>query len=52
MRPLLWQPPIELGTQEEQIIKQIKKAKLFVFLRKSRHILLDEAFQSELSQMY
>ncbi len=52
MRPLLWHPPIELGAQEEQIIKQIKKAKLFVFLRQHRHILFNEAFQSELAQMY
>jgi hypothetical protein len=52
MQPLPWQPPIGLSTKEEQIVKQIKKAKLFVFLRQHRHILFNEAFQCELAQMY
>jgi hypothetical protein len=52
MRPALWQPPIELSEQEEQIVKRIRKAKLFVFLRKLRHELLDEAFQQELASLY
>jgi hypothetical protein len=52
MQPLLWHPPIELSEQEEQIVKRIKKAKLFVFLRQHRHELLDEALQQELASLY
>jgi transposase len=43
---------VELSAQEEQIVKRIRKAKLFVFLRKQRHELLDEAFQQELAGLY
>lgn len=52
MRPLLWQPPVELSMQEEHIVKRIRKAKLFVFLRQRRHELFDEAFQQELAGLY
>ena len=52
MQPSPWQPPVELSEQEEQIVKKIRKAKLFVFLRKHRHELLDEAFQQELASLY
>lgn len=52
MRPLFWQPAIRLSAKEEQIVKRIKKAKLFVFLREHQHRLFDEAFQGELAQMY
>src|SRR6266704_2423367 len=52
MQPSLWQPPVELSEQEEQIVKKIRKAKLFVFLRQHRHELLDEAFQEELAHLY
>lgn len=52
MQPPLWQPPVELSKQEEQIMKQIRKAKLFVFLRQHRHELLDETFQQELASLY
>jgi hypothetical protein len=52
MQPSLWQPPVELSTQEEQIVKRLRKAKLFVFLRQYRHELLDEAFQQELARLY
>lgn len=47
MRPSIWQPSLELSAQEEQIVKRIRKAKLFVFLRQHRHELFDEAFQKE-----
>ena len=47
MQPLHWQPPVELSEQEEQIVKRIRRAKLFVFLRHHRHELLDETFQQE-----
>ena len=52
MQPEMWKPPVELSQQEEQIVKKIRKAKLFVFLREHRHELLDEAFQQELATLY
>ena len=52
MQPALWKPPVELSQQEEQIVKKIRKAKLFVFLRQHRHELLNEAFQEELASLY
>jgi transposase len=47
MQPSYWQPSVELSTQEEAIVKKIRKAKLFVFLREHRHELFDEARQQE-----
>lgn len=52
MQPSPWQPPVELSEQEEQIVKKIRKAKLFIFLRQHRHELLDEALQQELANLY
>ena len=52
MQPAIWKPPVALSPQEEQIVKKIRKAKLFVFLRQHRHELLDEAFQEELASLY
>ena len=52
MQPSHWQPPVELSEQEEQIVKRIRKAKLFVFLRQHRHELFNEAFQQELASQY
>src|SRR6266852_4693111 len=52
MQPVTWIPPIELSQQEEQIVKRIRKAKLFIFLRQHRHELLDETFQQELASLY
>src|SRR6266581_8647383 len=52
MQPSLWQPPVELSEQEEQIVKRIRKAKLFIFLRQHRHELFNEAFQQELANLY
>src|SRR6266851_9150276 len=52
MRPLLWQPPIEQTRTEQTIVKRIKRAKLFVFLREHRHEVFNEAFQEELSGLY
>jgi hypothetical protein len=48
----MWKPPVTLGSQEEQIVKKIRKAKLFVFLRYHRHEVFDEAFQEELASLY
>lgn len=52
MRPALWKPPVELSKQEEHILKKMRKAKLFLFLREHRHELFDEAFQQELASLY
>src|SRR5438270_3880891 len=52
MQPEMWKPPVELSQQEEQIVKKIRKAKLFVFLRQHRHELFNEAFQQELATLY
>ncbi len=52
MRPPLWQPPVDPFPAEQTIIRLIKRAKLFVFLREHRHELLDEGFQAELGGMY
>jgi hypothetical protein len=52
MRPEPWKPPVELSKQEEQIVKKIRKAKLFVFLRQHRHELLNETLQEELASLY
>jgi len=43
---------LELSPAEQNVIKLIKRAKLFVFLRLHRHELFDEAFQAELAGMY
>src|SRR6266851_5491894 len=52
MQPPSWQPPIALSEQEEQIVKRVRKAKLFVFLRQHRHELFNEALQQELANLY
>jgi transposase len=52
MQPPVWTPPVDLWSAEQQIIKRIKRAKLFVFLRHHRHTLFDAAFQQELATMY
>jgi transposase len=52
MQPCLWQPPIALSEQENQIVGRIRRAKLFVFLRRHRHDLFDESFQQELATLY
>ena len=52
MRPGNWQPPIELSALEQSIVKRIKRAKLFTFLRQYRHQIFNEEFQEELSKLY
>jgi hypothetical protein len=52
MRPDPWQPPIELSASEQAIIKRIRRAKLFIFLREQRHEVFDTAFQEELAGLY
>jgi len=43
---------VTLSATEQTIVKRIKRAKLFVFLRQHRHTLFDAAFQQELSTIY
>jgi len=52
MRPPPWSPPVELSSAEQTIVKRIRRAKLFVFLREQRHELFDAAFQAELGRLY
>ena len=52
MQPFLWQPPIDQSRTEQTIVKRIKRAKLFVFLREHRHEVFNAAFQAELSGLY
>jgi transposase len=52
MRPPPWSPPVELSSAEQTIVRRIRRAKLFVFLREGRHELLDAAFQEELAAPY
>jgi hypothetical protein len=52
MRPEVWQPPVEPSPAEQAVMKAVRRAKLFVFLRQHRHELFDEALQAELAQMY
>jgi hypothetical protein len=48
----VWQPPVECSRLEQEVIKRIKRAKLFVWLREHRHELFDEALQHQLAQAY
>jgi len=52
VRPGVWQPPVECSRLEREVIKRIKRAKLFVWLREHRHELFDADFQAELAEMY
>jgi hypothetical protein len=52
MRPPVWAPPVELSAQEVLVVKRIRRATLFVFLREQRHELFSPAFQEELAMMY
>jgi hypothetical protein len=51
MRPPPWQPPMELSPAEQAIVTRIRRAKLFVFLRRVRHELFADAFQAELANL-
>ena len=52
MRPRLWHPPIELSDHEALIIKRIKRAKLFTFLRLNRSFIFNDEFQEELATIF
>jgi hypothetical protein len=48
----MWEPPVEPSPAEQAMIKAVRRAKLFVFLREHRHELFDEQFQAELAEAY
>jgi Transposase DDE domain/Transposase domain (DUF772) len=48
----VWQPPVAPSRLEQEVMKRVKRARLFVWLREHRHELFDEDFQGELAQMY
>src|SRR4029079_11220071 len=52
MRPHLWHPPIEISERESLIIKRIKRAKLFTFLRLNRSFIFNDEFQEELATIF
>jgi hypothetical protein len=52
MRPPQWQPRIKLSKKEQKVVKRIRRAKLFIFLRDVRHELFNEAFQTELGTIF
>ena len=52
MRPVVWRPPVEPSPAEQAVIKAVRRARLFVFLREHRHELFDEEFQAELAEAY
>ena len=52
MRPDVWRPPVELSAAEQAVVKAVRRARLFVFLRQHRHELFDEEFQAELAEAY
>jgi transposase len=48
----VWQPSVEPSAAEQAVMKAVRRAKLFVFLREHRHELFDEEFQAELAEAY
>jgi hypothetical protein len=52
VRPVVWRPAAELSPAEQAVVKAVRRARLFVFLRLHRHELFDEQFQAELAGTY
>ncbi len=52
MRPGVWGAAIEPSEAEQAVLKRIRKAKLFVFLREHRHEIFTPEFQEELGAVY
>jgi hypothetical protein len=52
VRPGVWCPPVEPTVAEQAVMKAVRRAKLFVFLRQYRHELFDEEFQRVLAGAY
>jgi hypothetical protein len=49
---VVWRPPVEPSPAERSVIKAVRRAKLFVFLREHRCELFDGQFQDELAEAY
>lgn len=47
-----WNPPVELSSEEEEIIRHCKKRRVFIFLRELRHRIFDEEMQGQLEAAY
>lgn len=52
MRPPVWRPPVAPSPAEQTVIRLVRRAKLFVWLRTHRHELFDDGFQAELAAAY
>ena len=52
MRPQPWRPSVEPSPAEAAVMRRVRRAKLFVFLRERRHEIFDEGFQEELGALY
>ena len=52
MRPDVWRPPVEPSAAEQAVMRAVRRANLFVFLRQHRHELFDAEFQAELAGVY
>ena len=52
MRPQPWRPFVEPSPAEAAVMRRVRRAKLFVFLRERRHEIFDEGFQEELGALY
>jgi transposase len=48
----MWRPPVEPSAAEQAVMKAVRRARLFVFLRQHRHELFDEQFGAELAAAY
>lgn len=48
-----WQVPGPLSAEEARLARDLQRiGKFYVFLRETRHLLFDEAFQAELAAVY
>src|SRR5207237_7930744 len=50
--PPVWCPPVELSAAEQAIVARIRRAKLFVFLRRIRHEVFSPTCQAEWAGIY
>jgi hypothetical protein len=48
----LWNPPVELSSREQRIVKRCAKRRVFVFLRELRHRIFDADMQAKLRAAY
>jgi len=47
-----WNAPVEVSSEEEQVLKLCKKQKLWAFLRKYRHRILDDEVRTDLVRLF